>query len=401
MTEAELRKRLLTDPVPEEVEAGRRSWEVVRAAYAARERAPWMERHSRAALALAAAAVLAVAAVTPPGRALVASVRDRVTGETPSEPALVRLPTGGRLLVESARGPWVVRQDGSKRRLGDYRAASWSPHGFFVVATTGPRLVALEPDGDVRWTVTRPIRVSDARWAASGIRIAYREGDALRVVIGNGEDDHLLTKGVAPIPPAWKPDVSGQGFAAPNVLAYADAGGAVHVVDVDTQEELWSAPTGAEPRQLVWSGDGRRLLAVSRNGRVQLIFRASGGLAGVIRVPLGHKVVRAAFVPRRATLAYVDFDPAADESDVVLRDGRGSRTIFTAPGRLEDLVWSPDGRWLLVTWPSADQWIFLRAPTGRGLSAVRNIGREFDPGGPGRAFPRVSGWVEDLPRAGA
>ena len=66
-----------------------------------------------------AAVAIGVAAVSPPGRALVERVRE-AAGVTPSEPALVRLPSPGRLVVESPGGPWVVRADGSEaapRRL--------------------------------------------------------------------------------------------------------------------------------------------------------------------------------------------------------------------------------------------------------------------------------------------
>jgi outer membrane protein assembly factor BamB len=389
VTEVELRNRLAREAAPGETEAAERSWEVVRAAYGVRERVPWIERHARAVLALAAVAALAVAAVTPPGRALVERVREQVAGRTPSEPALFRLPTSGRLLVQSAQGSWVVRQDGSKRRLGAYDDASWSPRGLFVVATRGHRLVALEPDGDVRWTVTRPGRVADARWAPSGFRIAYREDDGLRVVIGNGENDHLLVGAVARIAPAWRPD------AARNVLAYSDPRGRVHVIDVDTQDELWSTPAGPAVTRLVWSADGRRLLVLSLGERLRT-FDAHGRGAGTIQLGAGHMAVRAAFAPAGDTLAYTDLDLASGRSAVVLLGRSLSRTPFTAEGRLEDVVWSPDGRWLLVTWPSADQWLFLRMPGVRGVGAVRNIGREFDPGGTGgRPFPRVAGWIEE------
>jgi hypothetical protein len=143
VTETELRHRLLQDPVPGEQEAGRRAWEVVRSSFTLRERVPWIERHSRLIVVLAAAAALGVAAVTPPGQAVVERVRESLAGRTPSEPALIRLPSGGRLLVNSSQGPWVVRHDGSKRRLGSYEGASWSPHGLFVVATQGRRVVAM------------------------------------------------------------------------------------------------------------------------------------------------------------------------------------------------------------------------------------------------------------------
>jgi dipeptidyl aminopeptidase/acylaminoacyl peptidase len=385
VTDPELRSRLLGEPVPGEIEAGERSWQVVRVAFAARERKPWLERHSRAVLAVAAAAALAIAAVTPPGRALVERVRE-VAGVSPSEPALVRLPAPGRLLVESARGPWVVRQDGSKRRLGDYDEASWSsPRGLFVIATSGRRLVALEPDGDIRWTVTQPRRLADARWAPSGFRIAYREEDTLRVVVGDGTGDHVLARSVAAVAPAWRPEE------ARNVLAYLDQSGTLHVVDVDSREELWEAPFSGDAAQLVWSGDGSRLLVVSPEERSRL-YDARGRVVETI-----DGMTRAAFGPS-GTLAYTTFDPATNTSAIVLLDEGQSQRLFKGEGRFDAPTWSPNGRWLLVAWPDADQWLFFRAPSVRGLVAVPNIAREFDPGGKGippltPPFPRVSGWA--------
>jgi dipeptidyl aminopeptidase/acylaminoacyl peptidase len=390
MTETELRSRLLGESLSGEAEAGERTWEVIRAAYATRERVPWIERHPRAVLVVAVVAALTVAGVTPPGQALLQRVRDKVVGVTPSEPALVRLPASGRLLVESAQGPWVVRADGSKRRLGAYEHASWSPRGVFVVATRGRQVVALEPDGDVRWTLTRPGRVTDTRWAPSGFRIAYREGETLRVVVGNGENDHLLVRPVAAVAPAWRPGST------QNVLAYGDPDGRIHVVDVDTREELWSTPSGPAPTQLLWSSDGERLLALS-SGERERIYNGRGRLAETLELQPGHIAVDAAFAPTGGALAYTDFDVASGRAALVVVDRGSSRTLFPASaGRLEDVAWSPNGRWLLVTWPAADQWLFLRTPGVRGLVSVSHVAREFDPGGTGtHAFPRIAGWVED------
>jgi dipeptidyl aminopeptidase/acylaminoacyl peptidase len=383
VTGPELRSRLL-DPAPGELEAAERSWAVVAAAYEARERKPWLERHSRAVIGVAVAAALAVAAVTPPGRAFVERVRE-VAGVSPSEPALVRLPAPGRLLVESARGPWVVRQDGSKRRLGDYDEASWSPQGLFVVATAGRRLVALEPDGDIRWAVTRPRRLADPRWAPSGFRIAYREDDTLRVVVGDGTNDHTLVQRVARVAAAWRPGETS------NVLAYLDRDGIVHIVDVDTGDELWKAPAPEGTAELVWSKDGSRLLAVSPEGRSRR-YDARGR-----PVDTFDEMTRAAYAPA-GTLAYVRFDPASETSAIVLEEQGRSRSLFEGGGRFEDLAWSPNGRWLLVSWPAAGQWLFFRAPSVRGLVSVSNVAREFDPGGGGApAFPSVSGWAPSPP----
>ena len=58
-----------------------------------------------------------------------------VVGVEESAPALFSLPASGQLLVTADSGAWVVDEDGSKRLLGGYREASWSPFGRFVVAS--------------------------------------------------------------------------------------------------------------------------------------------------------------------------------------------------------------------------------------------------------------------------
>ena len=200
----------------------------MRGAYAEREPAPRHRRRLRLLVAVAVLAALVAAALSPPGRSVGGWIRDRVAGEEPTEPALVRLPSAGRLLVLSEQGPWLVRPDGSKRPLGNYEGASFSPNALFLVATQERQVVALEPDGDVRWTVTRPTPVADARWAPTpGFRVAYREGATLRVVGGDGEGDRLRAENVAAVPPAWRP---GEGR---TVLAYASTEGA----------STWSRPT--------------------------------------------------------------------------------------------------------------------------------------------------------------
>jgi hypothetical protein len=388
VTEGELRSRLLGDVLPGEIEAGERTWDVVSTAYATRERVPWIERHSRAVLVVAAAAALAVAAVSPPGRALVEEVREQVAGQSPAEPALVRLPSPGRLLVVSDEGIWVVHEDGSKRLLGDYGQASWSPRGLFVVAAQGNHLVTIEAEtGKVRWSLSRTEPVRDPRWSGGGLdtRIAYRAGRSLHVVAGDGSPDVVLAGVAAPVAPAWKADT--------HVLAYATPDGRVHVIDVDAGRELWSTAAGPAVTQLAWSSEGRRLLALSLGER-QRIYNGRGRPAGALELAAGHVAVRAAFAPSGDALAYTQRDLSKGRSSLVLVEGGSSHTAFPAAGRLQDVAWSPDGRWLLVAWPSADQWLFLRAPGVRRIVAVPGIDREFDPGGTGPgAFPRIAGWI--------
>jgi hypothetical protein len=307
--------------IPEGAEE--RAWLVVRAAFeerspAARERKAW-----RPVLALAAAAIVAGVIASPPGQAVLDSFRKAV-GVERAQPALFSLPAPGRLLVESSSGPWVVQADGSKRLLGLYREASWSPSGRFVVATRRNELVALEPDGNVRWSLGRR-QVRLPRWAGTrtDTRIAYLSGTSLRVVAGDGTGDRLLRRNVAAAAPVWLP---GESFG----LAYRDRAGRVIAIDTDTG-----------------------------------------------RVLEGERVVTGP--PAAATIREV-----AGGSEVVA----GGRVVFRGTGELRDAVRSPDGRWLLVTWPTADQWVFVRLAGIRRIVAVSGITRQFGAG----TFPRIAGW---------
>ena len=97
-SEPDLRRELQRIQAPDELDAQRRAWSLARAAFEAREPLGWERRH-RGALLLAAAAVVVVAAViSPPGRALVGSVHDAVTDESPPKPkpALTSLPAPAR-----------------------------------------------------------------------------------------------------------------------------------------------------------------------------------------------------------------------------------------------------------------------------------------------------------------
>jgi hypothetical protein len=393
VTEAELRNRLLQDPVPGEQEAGQRAWEVVRSSYALRERVPWIERHSRLVVVLALVAALGVAAVSPPGQAVVERVRE-VAGRTPSEPSLVRLPGPGRLLVVSEKGPWVVNEDGSKRFLGDYDDASWSPRGLFVVATREHQLVTLEPEsGDVRWSLSRTNQVRDAHWSGGGLdtRIAYRSGSSLHVVAGDGSPDIVLSPDVAPVAPAWKDDS--------HVLSYAGADGRAHVVDVDARRELWRTPKIPGIRRLVFSPDGHLVVLTAREIR---LYRAGRRIL-FEKVGRQHLLLDVAVAPGGGVV-FADYDQKANATDLVRSSCSTSGAcllipntqLFRGAGRIGNLTISPNGRWLLAGWPDADQLLFFRLPRVGKVVAVDDVRREFEPGASTpREFPRAAGWVGD------
>ena len=94
------------------------------------------------------------------------------------------------------------------------------------------------------------------------------------------------------------------------------------------------------------------------------------------------RFVDAAFLPRSRRVALIRTQEGL--SVVSLLGAR--RPLFPSTGRLRQVVPSPDGRWLLVTWPDADEWLFVRVggtPRGR---AVGNISEQLG----GRAA--VEGW---------
>jgi hypothetical protein len=89
-------------------------------------------------------------------------------------------------------------------------------------------------------------------------------------------------------------------------------------------------------------------------------------------VRVNGKIVAAAFGRR---LALAVFDEGATAVRV------NGETVLSAPGRLRNLEWSPDGRSLLAAWPGADHWLVVR---GDNVSAVRH---------PFGGAARVRGWA--------
>ena len=345
-----------------------RAWEVVRRAY--EERTP-QPRHARSRVLIPAlvvlAAAIAAAVLSPPGRAVFERVRQAV-GVEHADPALFSLPAPGRLLVVSTNGGgvWLVRDNGFKRRLGAFADAQWSPHGLFAVATTRNHLLALDEDAHVRWTLARA-GAALPRWAGSltDTRIAYLAHSGLRVVGGDGRGDRLLDSTAAQVAPAWVP---GRAFD----LVYVSGSGTIVRRDALSGAVRWRRQADLLPLSLEWSDDGR-LLAVTSANRV-VVLGADGRLVRTIG-SLNATHVTSAFRPHSHQLAVSVRLASRSELKLVDIDHPGhARLRFAGPGTFGDVVWSPDGTTLLVDWPTANQWVFLR---GSKVHAVANIREEF------------------------
>jgi hypothetical protein len=275
-----------------------------------------------------------------------------------------QLPATGRLLISGANGLYVVTPE-RKTKLGDYEDATWSPNGLFVGATDGRALVALNPaNGGLRWRLVPGGAVSVPRWAPDGLHIAYRAGRRLRIVYGNGEHDVVAGRDMAAVAPAWRPG-------APRTVAWAAADGSVTVEDADTAKVLRTyRSTGV--RQLAWSADGRKLLIAGRR----------------------HAKIHDYATRRITRLAFEgDLLAAAYGRGLALAVQRGGRTeirlrnavLVSAEGRLDDLEWSPDGRWLLAGDARTGQWLLARAAGQASVSSM-SVERRFGSGA------RTHGW---------
>ena len=352
-------------PIPPGAEE--RAHEVAMAAFASHRPTSPRRTYWRPAIAIAVVAAVAAVLATPPGRSVIHAIREAV-GVKKAQRELFSLPAPGRLLVQSERGPWVVEQNGSKRLLGPYQEASWSPFGRFVAARRGIELVTMEPDGNVHWTLARP-GLRSPHWGGlrTDTRIAYAARDGLRVVAGDSTGDRL----VAPAergPFAWRPGHLAQ-------LAYV-SGSEVRLQDTDSGHALWRTKRGSNQpvRRLAWSTDGTRLLIVAAHGL--LVLDDTGHV--LARVP--GSFLDATFVGPSAGLAVLT--PGGDVRV-------GATLLFHAAG-LRELVSSPEGRWLLATWPAAKQWVFVRVAAPHTIRAYSGITRQLGGGG----FPTVSGWID-------
>lgn len=390
----DLRRELQRIQAPDELDAQRRAWSLARTAFEAREPLSWERRNRGLLLAAAAAAAILVAVISPPGRALVGSVRDAVTDEkVATRPALTSLPAPGPLLVNSKAGPWIVSFDGSKRRLGAWSEGSWSPNAEFVAVTRRREVAAVDPQGEVKWSIARTGRVRGARWSSEvsprDTRIAYLSRRSLRVVGGNGTGDKEVRRIVAPVPPAWRPEAF--------ELAFSTVDGRIELLDSETAKTVWRTVPGEVPRQLVWSEDGERLLALG--DRSLRVLDSRGRKLWSIGLPVGPSGVVFTRENRNHNFVLVRYSPATGRSDLVLLSAEANpgeaRFLYSAPGEFGSLAISPNGKWLLVGWMNADQWLFVRLAAAK-VQAVSNISQQFGVETEGKpiekAFPESVSW---------
>ncbi|MDQ6818404.1 MAG: hypothetical protein M3018_13505, partial [Actinomycetota bacterium] len=166
------------------------------------------------------------------------------------------------------------------------------------------------------------------------------------------------------------------------------ARGSVVTVDADSGRVLWSRRIPGTPELLAFSANGSRLLVLTRS--VALVLSSAGVPVRSVTAPAGAPFIDGGLSPSGTTLALLT------PRTVTLVDAAGLRAlpapVFTVPhGGLRQLSWSPDGRWLLASWPPADQWIFIHASGSPRLEIVSHVAEQFSSAG-GSSFPHIDGW---------
>ncbi len=228
MRERDLLSLLLQQPLPDEHVAEERTWDVVRAAFVARELIPRRRRRPpwKTLAVLAAIGGIVALALTPAWDRSADQLRGWL-GEDPAvaqsapdpEPALGEVPGGGSLLATASGRVSIVDPDGSLRDAGAYEGAAWGPDGTVIAAWRDDRIDGLDValPGDVRWSIPTS-GTAGVSWSADGARLAFVQERALHIAADDGSGDRELLTDVAPAVPAWQPDD-------PRVLAYADTEG--------------------------------------------------------------------------------------------------------------------------------------------------------------------------------
>jgi dipeptidyl aminopeptidase/acylaminoacyl peptidase len=230
----------------------------------------------------------------------------------------------------------VITGVGSKFSMGP----SWSPRGGRLVFTLHgalagtARLVVVGPDGRHRHVVDRSASSYQIpEWSPTGREIAYFRD--------SGDDSAIWTV---------HPDGRGRRVLRRGVLDY--------------------------PGSLSWSPDGRRIAFVGRPGAsgagvAVLVANANGtrprAVASVTTEFDEASIGSVRWSPAGGRIAFLRWVPdGVSDTSLCITDRRGVERVLIRDRFIDDLAWSPDGRWLAyLTEDPNTVWVVRADGSGR------------------------------------
>ena len=330
-------------------------------------------------------------------------------------------PDGGTVLGRSIAEParWKRYRGGAGGRLwidradsGDYKPLICLPGNLADPCWVGDRIYFLSdhdgianvyschPDGSGLARHSSHTEFYARNLAADGGRLVYHAGAEL-FLIDPADGDHDEDSEARHIPVTLTTD---RALRARRLVPAADhLDGATLSPDGSTLAliargkpftlEPWSGPVhrlgaadGVRYRLLNWLGDGRRLIAVAADERrdERLALLSADGERTAIEIPLGDlgHITELAAAPvgtlvalatNRQQLWTVDVDAAAPAPRLI---------DSSAHERIEELAWSPDGRWLAYTHPNSPRTSAIKvaeASRGAVFQVTRPILRDSSP----------------------
>jgi hypothetical protein len=152
---------------------------------------------------------------------------------------------------------------------------------------------------------------------------------------------------------------------------------------------FWTRPTGSAIK-LEWSASGSRLLVLTR--RDAQMLSASGQTRTTIKLGGANRLVTGSMSPNGTTLALVGQQGVQISHLTPSSGARGAAVASVLPGTgIHDATWSPNSRWLLISWPTADEWVFVATGKKPHLKATSRIAQRFGQSGTSRRFTQRSG----------